>query len=118
LKANITQWVVDFINVLFKKVVEYLLRLIWFFLPMGLFLILLQLRTNASKVSNLSVYTNDKSVWQQIFPGFILVAIDKDYLRNYTQSKKQLFQKWIENNKYVLCFLFMFLVVVIMIVKG
>lgn len=118
MKIEATRWVKDFLVNLFKQIIEFSIRIILFFLPMGLYLFLLQFRKNVSSTSNLSVFTTPNSVWQHIFPGFILVAIDPNYFKNQIMIRYNGFQNWINSNKYILCFLFALLLVILMFVIG
>jgi hypothetical protein len=84
-------------------------------------MILLQKRSKASKVSSLMTFTNDRSVWQHIFPGFILVAIEPDVLNNFLTNLNNSFKVWVERNKYALAILFMSTIVsilILMYIKG
>ena len=66
-------------------------------------------------------FTNDRSVWQHIFPGFILVAIEPDVLNNFLTNLNNSFKAWVERNKYALAILFMATIVsilVLMYIKG
>ena len=73
----------------------------------------IQLRSKASKISNISVYTDEKSCWQHIFPGFILVAVDENMLKNKYNEIKKNFQTWIFNNRFILSFLAIFLIILL-----
>lgn len=118
---TVLKWLWEVLVPFFGRIVELLFRAILCLLPLGVYLILIQKRNKASSVSSISTYTNDKSRWQHIFPGFILVSINPDDLSNYIQSKKIAFQMWINTNKYLLSFLFMLTVVALMVmsyVKG
>lgn len=118
MKLEVTKWVIDFVLKLLSKIIEIAFRVILFLLPMGLFLILVQFRKKISKVSNLSVYTTEHSVWQHIFPGFALVAFNPEQFRGVLLDKKSKFQLWVSDNKYILSFLFMLVIVVLMYLKG
>ena len=118
MKLTVLKWLFDSSISLIGRTIELLFRIILCILPMGAFLLLIQLRSKASKVSNISVYTNDESIWQHIFPGFILIAINPNSLKNSYNSTKNNFQKWIEENKYILAFLFMSLISALVIWIG
>ena len=118
MKIEASVWVKDFLTNLIKQLIEFSIRIILFFLPMGLYLLLLQFRKKVSSTSNLSAFTTPNSVWQHIFPGFILVAVDHNYFRNIIKVKHNEFQTWINNNKYVLCFLFALVLVIFMFILG
>ena len=118
MKLTVLSWFKDTLITLLGRIIEVSFRIILFFLPLGLYLVLIQARDKASKVSNLSVYTSDNSVWQHIFPGFILVAINPNlFKQEYTEIKRK-FQGWVSDNKYLLGFLFMTTIVVLMIIFG
>ena len=117
-KDKVTGWLLDSITPLIGRLIELLFRIILFILPLGLYLTLIQYRTKVSKVSNISVYTTDESVWQHIFPGFILVAINPESFKKHLQDTKRTIQNSISNNKYLIEVLFMIAVLVLMYVKG
>lgn len=115
MKLTVSEWVKEFLITLIGRTIELLFRIILFTLPMGVFLLMLQLRDKASKVSSLSVFTTDESTWQHVFPGFILVAIDAAALKKSITRSRNNVQSWIATNKYWLSFLFMFAIVALMI---
>ena len=78
MKLTVLNWFKDELIPFVGRIIELLFRIILFILPLGLFLLLIQYRGKASKISNISVFTEDNSVWQHIYPGFILVAIDPE----------------------------------------
>ena len=78
MKLTILNWFKDELIPLIGKLIEILFRILLFILPLGVFLIIIQYRGKVSKVSNLSVYTNEESVWQHIYPGFALIAISPE----------------------------------------
>ena len=103
--TEVIKWVTDFLVGVLRQSLELLLRVILFFLPLGFYLTLLEFRSKVSSTSNLSVYTNDKSTWQHVFPGFILVAIDSSLFKKTLKSINESFQQWIKQNKYTLAFI-------------
>ena len=121
MKLIVLTWLKDSSITFIGKSVELLFRSILCILPLGLYMILLQKRSKASKVSSLMTFTNDRSVWQHIFPGFILVAIEPDVLNNFLTNLNNSFKAWVERNKYALAILFMATIVsilVLMYIKG
>ena len=117
MKLTVINWLKDGLTGFTGRTIELLFRTILLLLPMGVFLALIQLRGKASSVSNISVYTEENSVWQHIFPGFMLVAVDPKQLKNAVNKMKKDFQSWVENNKYILAFLFMTAIVALMIIN-
>ena len=115
MKLTVLTWLRDALIPFIGRFIELLFRIILFMLPLGIYLYLIQSRSKASKVSNLSVYTNDDSVWQHIFPGFILVSINPRSFRKSIADTKNNIQTWISTNKYILSFLFMAAIVLLMI---
>lgn len=107
MKLTVLSWIRDFSIPLIGKIIEIIFRILLFMLPLGAYLLLIQLRSKASKISNISVYTNDESIWQHIFPGFILVSVEPHSFRTSYLSFKSKIQRWINDNKYILAFLFM-----------
>ena len=121
MKLTVLNWLKDSSKNLIGRSIELLFRFILCILPLGLYMILLQKRSKASKVSSLMTFTNDRSVWQHIFPGFILVAIEPDVLNNFLTNLNNSFKAWVERNKYALAILFMATIVsilVLMYIKG
>lgn len=110
-------WFKEFLKGFIWQIAERLLRILLFLLPVGVYITMLQFRSKASKVSSLTVFTKDNSVWQYIFPGFALVAIDPSMFKNAIKKRNEEFQFWIQNNKYTLSFLFALLMVLIILWK-
>ena len=48
---------------------------------MGLFMLLMSLRTKNHKATAISTFTNEKSEFQHIFPNYILVVIEPQLLK-------------------------------------
>lgn len=107
MKLTVLKWMSQSLVSILGKSIELLFRIILFLLPLGAYLLLIQSRSKASKVSNISVYTTDDSVWQHVFPGFILVSIDPSSFKKSYNSIKNKFQQWVSDNKYILAFIFM-----------
>ena len=118
MKLTVLAWLKDETIPLLGKLVELLFRSMLLILPLGLFLLLIQYRSKASKISNISVYTNDETVWQHIFPGFILVSISPESFKKGILQRKRKVQDWIASNKYLIEVLFMISVLFLMYVKG
>ena len=117
MKLTVLGWLKDVLLVWVARVIEITFRLILLCLPLWVFLLVIQGRGKASSVSNLTTFTNDKSIWQHIFPGFILVAIDPDQFKNTNLKIYTRIQSWLNRNKYTLAFLFMITVVCLMILN-
>lgn len=113
MKLTVLTWLRDSSITLIGRTIEIIFRTILFCLPLGVYLLLIQLRSKASKISNISVYTDEKSCWQHIFPGFILVAVDENMLKNKYNEIKKNFQTWIFNNRFILSFLAIFLIILL-----
>ena len=107
MKLTVLTWIGQSLVSVLGRTIELLFRIILFLLPLGAYLLLIQSRSKASKVSNISIYTTDDSVWQHIFPGFILVSIDPNSFKKSYNSAKNKFQQWVNDNKYILAFIFM-----------
>ena len=118
MKLTVIGWVKDTLKVFLGRTIEIMFRMILFLLPLGIYLTVLQFRNKVSSVSNLTVYTKDESVWQHIFPGFILVSIEPQQFKAFISTKKANLQKWIKDNQYLLGLLFMLLIVCLMIYFG
>ena len=117
MKLEVTKWVVDFLLGASKQCSEFLLRCLLFLLPLGVYLMLLEFRSKVSSTSNLTNYTKDESIWQHVFPGFILVAINPNLFKNDIKRINNNFQEWIKQNKYTLISLFFFLIILLMLLK-
>lgn len=117
MKLTVLNWLKDSSISFIGRVVETVFRMILFFLPLGVYLLLIQYREKASATSNISVYTTDDSRWQHIFPGFILVALDHNSFKKGFNKIKSNIQIWISNNKYILEIMFMIAVVALMILN-
>lgn len=60
---------------------EKICILLYLMLPMGLFMLLMSLRTKNHKATAISTFTNEKSEFQHIFPNYILVMIEPQLLK-------------------------------------
>ena len=116
MKLTVLTWLRDSSINLIGRTIELIFRTLLFFLPLGLYLLLIQMREKASAVSSLTAFTNDESRWQHIFPGFILITIDHQSLKRFVAKTKTNIQTWIATNKYIIGVLFMILVIALMIV--
>ena len=117
MKLTVLEWLGGSLVPILGRTIELLFRVILVLMPLGIYLLLIQKRSKASAVSSLSAYTNDKSRWQHIFPGFILISINPDDLTNFISNKKSKFQTWVKENKYLLSFLFMGSIVFLMLLS-
>jgi len=115
MKLTVLAWLRDSSISLIGRLIEVLFRVILFLLPLGVYLFLVQSREKASTIRNISVYTNDDSKWQHIFPGFILVSVDPNSFKKGMNKIKANIQNWILSNKYILEILFMTIVVALMV---
>ena len=115
MKLTVLNWFKDELLPFIGRCVELLFRVILCLLPLGVYLILIQQRKKASKVSSLTTFTTDNSVWQHIFPGFLLVAIEPTVLSDYMNKKKNDFQYWVKRNEYILAIIFMTAIVSLML---
>ena len=117
MKLTVLKWLGESSIGFIGRTIELLFRILLCFLPLGVYMLLLQKRSKVSKVSNLAVYTNDRSVWQHVFPGFILVSIEPDELSNFLTKVHNSLQSWVEKNKHILALLFMSTIVALMILS-
>lgn len=118
MKLTVLKWFTDELVPLLGKTIEILFRITLFFLPLGLYLLLIQARGKASKVSNISVYTTEESVWQHIFPGFILVSVAPDSFKKSIILKRNKFQAWFSSNKYTIEAIVLILVLLLLYLGG
>ena len=116
MKLTVLTWLRDSSITFLGRTIEIIFRIILFLTPLGVFLLLIQMRDKASTIRTISVYTEDGSVWQHIFPGFILVSVDpKSFKKSSTKIKNKI-SFWIANNKYILTAIFMLLVVFLLLI--
>ena len=115
MKLTVLKWIGESSIGILGRTIEVLFRIILCFLPLGVYMLLLQKRTKASKISNIMVYTNDRSIWQHVFPGFILVSIEPDGMQKFLLNLNSNFKNWVERNKYLLALLFMSSIVGLML---
>ena len=118
MKLTVLKWLGDSSVTLLGRLIELTFRLILCFLPLGVYMILLQKRKKASSANTISVYTNEYSKFQHVFPGFILVAIDPNSLDNTLNNWKNKVQEWVKSNKYILALLFMLMILVLLVKIG
>ena len=117
MKLTVLSWLRDALIPFIGKIIELIFRGILFVMPLGVYLCLIQSRSKVSKISNITVFTKDESVWQHVFPGFILVAIEPDSFKKSVARTKASIQSWVLNNKYILSLLFMATIVLLMILN-
>lgn len=117
MELTVLKWLGDSSVRLLGRSIELTFRLILCFLPLGVYMLLLQKRKGASSVNTISVYTNERSKFQHIFPGFILVSIEPSTLDNFLNKLRDNVQNWVKENKYLLAFGFALILVVLMIIK-
>ena len=91
MKLTVLTWLRDSSIVLLGRTIEIIFRIILFLTPLGVFLLLIQMRDKASTIRTISVYTEDGSVWQHIFPWFILVSVDpKSFKKSSTKIRNKI----------------------------
>ena len=117
MKLTVLNWFKDSLIGLIGRTIEITFRVILFFLPLGVYLLLIQSRQKASTISNISVFTSDDSRWQHIFPGFILVTLDHNSFKKSANKIKAAIQLWVQTNKYILGLTFMILIVLFMVIS-
>lgn len=113
----VLNWFKNFLLQTSKQLLERLFRILLFCLPIGIYLTLLQFRNKPSSVSSLSAFTTEHSVWQHVFPGFALVAIDPVMFKTTLKKRNEMFQAWIQRNRYTLSFLFALVLVLYILSK-
>lgn len=116
MKPIILTWIKEFTLNNLKLIGEFLARVVWLMLPLGVFMLLIQMRSKASGIRSISAFTNDSSEFQSVFPGYMLVAVNPNEMKEYMVKTKDSFQKWVQNNKYILCFLLALCVVLLMLI--
>lgn len=121
MRLTVLKWIMDSSVGFLGRLVELIFRTSLCLLPLGFYMALIQKRSKVSKVSSLLTFTNDRSVWQHVFPGFILVAIEPDEMNKFFTNLNNKFKIWVERNRYLLALLFMSIIVGLLIlsyVKG
>ena len=117
MKLTVLRWIIDSSIGFLGRFVELIFRISLCLLPLGFYMALIQKRNKVSKVSSLPTFTNDRSVWQHVFPGFILVAIEPDEMNKFFTNLNSKFKTWAERNKYLLALLFMTIIVGLLILS-
>ena len=118
MKLTVLKWLGDSSVALLGRLIELTFRIILCFLPLGVYMILLQKRQKASSINTISVYTNERSKFQHVFPGFILVAVEPNFLNATITKVRDNIQNWVQRNKYLLALAFMAIIIVLMVRIG
>ncbi len=118
MKFTVLNWLKEDLTPFVGKIIELFFRIILFLLPLGVYLLLIQYREKVSKISNISVYTNNESVWQHIYPGFALVAINPKATKRNIKRIKDNIQSVISANKYLIEVFFMLVILFFLFFKG
>lgn len=117
MKLTVLKWFWERMLVLLGRTIEIIFRSLLCLMPLGLYLLIIQNRQKASSISSISVYTNEKSKFQHVFPGFLLVSINPDGLSEFINKNNTNLQNFIQRNKYTLSLLFMSVIVGLMILS-
>ena len=83
---------------------EKLMILLYCLLPMGLFMLLMSLRTKNHKATAIGTYTNERSEFQHIFPNYILVIVEPAFLRNGFNKKISAFNNFLHKYSGMILF--------------
>lgn len=86
---------------------EKILVFIYCLLPIGLFMLIMGLRSKNHKVTALSTFTTDNSEFQHIFPNYILVTIDPNYYKRQIVKKVQSVSNFLERWAIFLLLIFL-----------
>ena len=86
---------------------EKILVFIYCLLPIGLFMLIMGLRSKNHKVTALSTFTTDNSEFQHIFPNYILVTIDPNYYKRQIVKKVQGVSNFLERWAIFLLLIFL-----------
>ena len=116
MKPIILTWIKEFIISAFKLIGEFMARVIWLMLPLGVFMLLIQMRSKASGIRSISAFTDDNSEFQAIFPGYYLVSVNPNEMKEYMVRAEGNFQRWLQDNKCILCFSLAVCVVLLMLI--
>lgn len=96
------------------KLLRLIVNMFFFLLPVGLYVVIIQLANKMNAFSSLHSYVEpDKAEWMFIYPNTILVTTDsKLYKRNWKEFERK-FNKFINEHKYVLITLVCLVIVLI-----
>lgn len=86
----------------FKWIVNKFLTIFYLLLPLGLFLLIMQLRDKNNKVSAIRTFTEDDGEFQFIFPDYILVANYPNALKNGWTRKVRALNKFLDKWKWLI----------------
>lgn len=92
---------------------EKLMILLYCLLPMGLFMLLMSLRTKNHKATAIGTFTNERSEFQHIFPNYILVIVEPTLLRNDINKKINAFNSFL--HRYIGMMLFGIFILVLVL---
>lgn len=92
---------------------EYVLRFIYLCLPLGLFMFMMSLRKKCNSITAIDVYANEKAVFQQVYPGALLVLIEPKAFLDRCKVLSMKAETFIEVHKYSIfaCLLFIIIIV-------
>lgn len=79
---------------------------IYCLLPVGVFMLLMSLRSKGSKATAISTYLTDRSEFQHIFPNFLLVIVDPNWLKKKVTNKINSMQAFLLKYRALLIALF------------
>lgn len=97
--------------VLVLGIFELIFVAIYCCIPVGIFMLLMSLRTKGSKATAISAYLTDRSEFQHIFPNFLLVIVEPSWLRKKITSKINNMQAFLA--KYKVLFIALFIIILL-----
>jgi hypothetical protein len=71
-------------------------------IPIGVFMLLLSLKSKSSKATAISTFLTDRSEFQHIFPNFLLVIVEPALLKTKVQHKVRDIQAYLNKYKAIL----------------
>lgn len=83
-------------------ILNKVLTLVYLCLPVGLFLLLMQLRDKNNKATAIGAFVDENSEFQYIFPEYILVSVDPNKLKRDTRRKISNVNSFMEKWKWTL----------------
>lgn len=110
-KFNVLRATIYLLSNIILGLLEVILKIIYFLIPVGVYMALLQFREKASKVSAIGTFTEDDSTWQYIHRNFILVCINPKSIRKDIKGNVKRIDKWFDKYKSVIILGAIFLVI-------
>lgn len=99
--------------VLTLGVMELIFVTIYCCMPVGLFMLLMSFKSKSSKATAISAYLNERSEFQHIFPNFLLVIVEPNWLRKKIADRVSKVQAFLTKYKALLIAFFFIVIMVL-----